>query len=81
MANDLRKNNGAIPGIPARQTTDFIAKIISKITLIGALFIAFVAILPILLGAVAKLPIALGGTSIIILVGVALDTVRALKAR
>ncbi len=82
MANDLRKNNGAIPGIrPGKPTADFIAKIISRVTLIGALFIAFVAILPILLGAVAKLPIAMGGTSIIIIVGVALDTVRTLESQ
>lgn len=82
MANDLRKNNGAIPGIrPGKPTADFISKVISKITLVGALFIAFVAILPILLGMVTGLRIALGGTSIIILVGVALDTVRSLESQ
>lgn len=82
MANDLRKNNGAIPGIrPGKPTSDFIAKVISKITLVGALFVAFIAILPIILGAVVNMPIALGGTSIIIVVGVALDTVRALESQ
>lgn len=82
MANNLRKNNGTIPGIrPGKPTSDFIAKVISKITLVGALFIAAIAIMPILLGAVAQVNIALGGTSIIILVGVALDTVRALESQ
>ena len=82
MANDLRKNNGAIPGIrPGKPTSDFITKVISKITLVGALFIAAIAVMPIILGAVAQMNIALGGTSIIIIVGVALDTVRALESQ
>lgn len=82
MANNLRKNNGTIPGIRAgKPTSDFIAKVISKITLVGALFIGAIAILPILLGSVAKMNIALGGTSIIIIVGVALDTVRQLESQ
>ena len=82
MANDLRKNNGAIPGIrPGKPTSDFIARVIGKITLVGALFIAMIAILPIIIGAVMHLPIALGGTSIIIVVGVALDTVRSLESQ
>ena len=82
MANDLRKNNGAIPGIrPGKPTSDFIAKVIAKITLVGAIFLAMVAILPIIIGAVMNLPIALGGTSIIIVVSVALDTVRSLESQ
>ena len=82
MANDLRKNNGAIPGIrPGKPTSDFIAKVIAKITLVGALFLAFVAVLPIALGAATGLQIALGGTSIIIVVSVALDTVRSLESQ
>lgn len=82
MANNLRKNNGAIPGIrPGKPTSDFITKVISKITLVGALMLAVIAILPIILGNVAKMNIALGGTSIIILVGVALDTVRSLESQ
>lgn len=82
MANNLRKNNGTIPGIrPGKPTSDFIARVISKITLVGALFIAAVAVLPILLGAVSGLQLGLGGTSIIILVGVALDTVRQLESQ
>ena len=82
MANNLRKNNGTIPGIRAgKPTADFIAKVIGKITLVGALFIAAIAILPILLGGIANMNIALGGTSIIIVVGVALDTVRQLESQ
>jgi preprotein translocase subunit SecY len=82
MANNLRKNNGTVPGIrPGKPTSDFIAKVISRITLIGALFIAVVAILPIILGGVFGMNIALGGTSIIIVVGVALDTVRQLESQ
>jgi len=82
MSNDLRKNNGAIPGIrPGKPTSDFIAKVIGKITLVGALFLAMVAILPIIIGAAMALPIALGGTSVIIIVSVALDTVRSLESQ
>ena len=82
MANNLRKNNGGIPGIrPGKPTVDFITKVISKITLVGAFFLAAVAILPIILGAIAGMNISLGGTSIIIVVGVALDTVRNLESQ
>ncbi|RPF43302.1 protein translocase subunit secY/sec61 alpha [Hydrogenoanaerobacterium saccharovorans] len=82
MANNLQKNNGGIPGIrPGRPTSEFIAKVISKITLIGALFLAVIAILPIGLGALTKMNISLGGTSVLILVGVALDTMRQLESQ
>jgi len=82
MANNLRKNSGAIPGIrPGKPTAEFISKAISKITLVGALFLGLIAILPIIVGAVAKMNISLGGTSIIIVVGVALDTVRTLESQ
>ena len=82
MANNLRKNNGAIPGIrPGKPTSDFITKVISKITLVGALMLAAIAILPIIITAVTGMNVALGGTSIIIIVGVALDTVRSLESQ
>ena len=82
MANNLRKNNGTVPGIrPGKPTSDFITRVISKITLVGALFIAAVAILPIIMGNVASVNIALGGTSIIIVVGVALDSVKQLESQ
>ena len=83
MANNLRQNNGTIPGIrPGKPTADFIAKILSKITLIGALFLAFIALLPIGFGAVTGMShLSLGGTSIIILVGVALETVKQMESQ
>ena len=82
MANNLRKNNGAIPGIrPGKPTSDFIARIISKVTLIGAMFCAVVAILPIGIAALTGIQgVSLGGTTIIIIVGVALDTVKQLES-
>ncbi len=81
MANNLQRNNGAIPGIrPGKPTSEFITRIISKITLVGALFLGLIATLPILLTAVTGMNISLGGTSILIVVGVALDTVRQLES-
>lgn len=94
MANNLRKNNGAIPGIrPGRPTSDYILKILSRLTLIGALMISVVALFPIVYSLIcdAAIPpkgtndggmsISLGGTSLIILVGVALETVRQLESQ
>lgn len=82
MANNLRRNNGAIPGIrPGKPTSDFISKIISRVTMMGALFLALIAILPIAVGAVTGMNISLGGTTIIIVVGVALDFVRELESQ
>ena len=82
MANNLRKNGGAVPGIrPGKPTSDFISKILSRITLMGALFLSVVAILPILIGNFGGINISLGGTSVLIMVGVALDTVRNLESQ
>lgn len=82
MANNLRKNNGGMPGIrPGKPTADFIAKVVSKITLIGALFLGVVATAPILLGAITGMNVSLAGTSLIIVVGVALDTVKTLESQ
>ena len=81
IANNLRKNNGAIPGIrPGKPTSDFITKSLSKITFIGAMFLGVVAILPIILGNVTGTNIQLGGTSLLIVVGVALDTGRSMES-
>ncbi len=82
MANNLRKNGGSIPGIrPGKPTSDFISKILSRITLMGAFFLSVIAILPIIVSNLAKINISLGGTSILILVGVALDTVQNLESQ
>ena len=83
IANNLKKNGGFIPGFrPGRPTSDFIAKVISRIVLFGALYLAVVSILPMILGNIIKIPsLSIGGTSIIIVVGVALETVKALEAQ
>ena len=83
MANNLRQNNGTIPGIrPGKPTADFIAKILSKVTLVGALFLAFVALVPIIYTNVTGMyGLSMGGTSIIIIVGVALETVKQLESQ
>jgi preprotein translocase subunit SecY len=82
MANNLRKNGGAIPGIrPGKPTSDFISKILSRITLLGALLLSVIAILPIIIGNVGEINISLGGTSMLIMVGVALDVVRSLESQ
>ncbi len=83
MANNLRTNNGTIPGIrPGRPTADYIAKILSRITLIGALFLALIALLPLIFGKISTMGnMSLGGTSVIILVGVALETVKQLESQ
>ena len=82
MANNLRKNGGAVPGIrPGKPTSDFISKILSRITLMGAIILSIIAILPILVGSVGGINISLGGTSLLIMVGVALDTVRNLESQ
>lgn len=80
IANQLRKNNGTIPGYrPGKPTSDFIARTLSKITLIGAVFLAIVAAFPIALGNWTGISMHLGGTSLLILVGVALETARSLE--
>ena len=83
MANNLKQNNGTIPGIrPGRPTADFIAKILSRITLIGALFLALIALLPIIYSGTTGLSgLSMGGTSVIIIVGVALDTAKQLESQ
>lgn len=82
MANNLRKNSGGIPGIrPGKPTADFISKVVGRITFIGALFLGVVATMPILLGTVTGMNVSLAGTSLIIVVGVALETVKTLESQ
>lgn len=87
MANNIRKNSGAIPGIrPGKPTSDYITKVLSRLTLVGALLLSVVALYPILFSqitTIAKHPVnlSIGGTSIIILVGVALETVKQLESQ
>ena len=86
VANNLKKNGGYIPGFrPGKPTSEFIQKVLNKITLFGALYLAIIAVTPILIAHFstqsALTGISLGGTSIIIVVGVALETIRALEAQ
>lgn len=86
VANNLKSNGGFIPGIrPGRPTSDFLSKVLNKITLFGAVYLGIIAVVPIIVSicstSAANSGISLGGTSIIIVVGVALETVRALEAQ
>ena len=80
ISNNLKRNGGFIPGFrPGKPTSDFIAKVLSKITLFGAIYLGIVAILPLLADKFSKTSIGIGGTSVIIVVGVALETVQVLE--
>ena len=80
VSNNIKKNGGFIPGIRAgKPTTDYLASIISKLTLFGGIFLAIIAIIPMLLR-FTNLNIAFGGTSILIIVGVALETIQQLES-
>ena len=86
VANNLKKNGGYIPGFrPGKPTSEFIQKVLNKITLFGAIYLGIIAVTPILVShfsnAAALTGLSLGGTSIIIAVGVALETVRAIEAQ
>ena len=90
VANNLKKNGGFVPGFrPGKPTADFIHKVLNKITLFGAIYLAIIALLPIITSNIINLvsgsqmgrSLSIGGTSIIIVVGVALETVKALEAQ
>lgn len=83
VSNNLKKNGGFIPGFrPGKPTTDFIAKVLNKITLMGAIFLGVIAILPLVMSNFSGLGgLAIGGTSVLILVGVALETVKQIEAQ
>ena len=84
IANNLKKNGGFIPGFrPGKPTADFIKKVINKILVFGAFYLAIVALLPQIGGILAReiSALAIGGTSVMIVVGVALETVKALEAQ
>ena len=84
IGNNLKKNGGFIPGFrPGKPTADFIAKVISKIIIFGAVYLAIVSMMPMLGGKINEniTGLAIGGTSIIIVVGVALETVKAIEAQ
>jgi len=84
ISNNLKSNGGFIPGFrPGKPTSDFIQKVINKIIIFGAIYLGVVALLPIIAGKLMPnvQNLAIGGTSIIIVVGVALETVKALEAQ
>lgn len=75
VSESLKKNGGFIPGIrPGEQTADFLNQVISRLTLVGAIYVAAICIMPAILFNYAKVPFYFGGTSLLILVGVAIDT-------
>jgi len=83
VANNLKKNGGFIPGYrPGKATSDYISKVLNRITWFGGIFLAVVTIAPIILGNITKISgIWFGGTAILILVGVALETVQAIESQ
>jgi len=82
VANNLKKNGGFIPGIRAgKPTADYLANVLNKITIFGAVFIAIIAIFPVIVQTVTGITIGFGGTALLIVVGVALETVKQLEAQ
>ncbi len=83
MANNMKKNGGFIPGIrPGRPTSEYISKVLGRITLTGSIFLGIIAVVPILMNLVFKVQnLAIGGTSLLIMVGVALETVKDLESQ
>lgn len=82
VANNLKKNGGFIPGIrPGKPTADYITKVLNRITWFGGFFLAAVAIFPSILGVIFQINIWFGGTALLIVVGVALDTVKQIESQ
>lgn len=84
VAENMKKNGGFIPGLrPGRPTSEYLERVLTRITLPGAIFLAIIAVMPFLLSLVTRIPeniLHFGGTSIIIMVGVALDTMKQLES-
>ena len=79
VADNMKANGGFIPGIrPGKATEDYLQKVMSRITIVGAIFLAIIATMPTIISVLTSLNIQFGGTSLLIAVGVALETVRAL---
>ena len=83
MSNNMKKNGGFIPGIrPGRPTSDYIARVLSRVTLAGAFFLAFIAVIPIFMNlGLHTSNFSIGGTSLLIVVGVALETVQNMESQ
>lgn len=84
MADQMKKNGGYIPGIrPGKPTSSYLTRVMSRITLTGAIFLAVISIIPVFFGSLAGLPksVQLGGTSLLIVIGVALDTMKQIESQ
>ncbi|WP_028559496.1 preprotein translocase subunit SecY [Paenibacillus pinihumi] len=84
MADQMKKNGGYIPGVrPGKPTSTYITRVMSRITLSGALFLSLISVLPVAFGALAGLPrsVQIGGTSLLIVIGVALDTMKQIETQ
>ena len=82
VADNMKKNGGFIPGIrPGRPTAEYLDRILTRLTLAGAIFLAFIALLPNLMTAITGVNVSFGGTSLLIAVGVALDTMKQLESQ
>jgi len=84
VANNMKKNGGFIPGLrPGRPTSEYLERVLNRITLFGAVFLAFIAVLPYIMAGVTRMPtqfLYFGGTGLLIVVGVALDTMKQIEA-
>jgi preprotein translocase subunit SecY len=81
VADNLRKSGGYIPGIrPGPSTAGYIARVLNRITAIGALYLAAVCVLPVILSVQFSVPFFFGGTALLIVVGVAIDTMGQIEA-
>lgn len=83
LANNMKKSGGYIPGYrPGKPTSDFITKVTTRLNLVGALFLGIIAVLPVVAGAVFNIPgVQIGGTSLLIIEGVALETVKQIESQ
>ena len=82
VANNMKANGGFIPGIrPGRSTVEYLNKVMTRITFVGAIFLALVATMPTLIQELTALKIGFGGTSLLIAVGVGLDTMKQLETQ
>jgi preprotein translocase subunit SecY len=82
LAENLQRNGGFIPGIrPGKKTEEYLMKVLNRITLAGALFLGLIAVLPFITQSITGVQIGLGSTALLIVVGVAVDTMRQLEAQ
>lgn len=82
LADNMRKNGGFIPGIrPGRPTSSYIMRILNRITLVGALFLAVIVALPYVIEGMVGMNIGIGGTSLLIVIGVALETMKQIESQ